>query len=172
MFFTPIRVDSPASIVFPGPSMPTLLLSWKFPKENHLSSIGVSSPLATAGATRSWKSIVLVFCCTVIGAIAQMLIKTGANTITHKGIVDSLIGMVTNLPLFAGYCLYGISMVLLVLALRHGELSQLYPVIALTYVWVCLLSVAVLHEPMNLYKSTGVGFIVLGVAVLGGKVKK
>jgi multidrug transporter EmrE-like cation transporter len=130
-----------------------------------------SSTLPLSGVVpqhrRSWKSIALVFICTLLGAVAQMLIKTGANTITHKSVVDSLLGMFASLPLFTGYCLYGISMVLLVLALRHGELSQLYPVIALTFVWVCLLSIVWLHEPMNVYKVSGVALIVAGVAVLG-----
>ena len=40
--------------------------------------------------------------------------------------------------------MYGVSTVLLVLALRHGELSLLYPVFAMTYVWVTILSVLML----------------------------
>ncbi len=75
----------------------------------------------------------------------------------------------TNLPLFSGYALYGVSTVLMVLALRDGELSMLYPIIALTYVWVTLLSYALLHEPANIYKNVGILTIVIGVAVLGRK---
>jgi len=75
--------------------------------------------------------------------------------------------MLTNLYLLAGYSMYGISTVLLVLALRKGQLSILYPVISLTYVWVTILSVLVLKETMNPWKAMGVGIIVLGVAVLG-----
>jgi multidrug transporter EmrE-like cation transporter len=117
--------------------------------------------------SRSWKSIALVFCCTLIQAAAQMLIKTGANHIQHRSLFDTLIGILTTLPLFAGYSMYGVSMILLVLALRDGELSQLYPVISLTYVWVCFLSVFVLHEPVNVFKVAGILLIVFGVAVLG-----
>lgn len=75
--------------------------------------------------------------------------------------------LLTNLPLFSGYALYGLNTILLVLALREGELSMLYPIIALTYVWVTLLSYALLHEPQNLYKNAGIVTIVIGVAVLG-----
>ncbi len=64
--------------------------------------------------------------------------------------------LLTNLPLFSGYALYGLNTILLVLALREGELSMLYPIIALTYVWVTLLSYALLHEPQNLYKNAGI----------------
>ena len=59
------------------------------------------------------------------------------------------------------------STLLLVLALKDGELSMLYPIIALTYVWVTLLSYALLNEPPNLYKNLGILTIVIGVAVLG-----
>jgi multidrug transporter EmrE-like cation transporter len=63
--------------------------------------------------------------------------------------------------------LYGLSTVLLVIALRDGELSLLYPVIALTYVWVTLLSFLVFHESINPLKMAGIAIIVTGVTVLG-----
>lgn len=88
--------------------------------------------------------------------------KVGAAHIT-----PSFLGLVTNIPLMVGYCLYGINTVLLVLALREGELSMLYPIIALSYVWVTLASYSLLHEHPNFYKNAGIAVIVLGVAVLG-----
>lgn len=109
------------------------------------------------------QAVGLVFCCTLLGAAAQILMKYGANHLSHAG----LLGMITSVPLVAGYCLYGMSTVLLVLALRDGELSLLYPVIALTYVWVTMLSVMLFHETVNLFKLLGVSIIVLGVTVLG-----
>ena len=75
--------------------------------------------------------------------------------------------LITNLPLIAGYALYGINTLMLVLALREGELSVLYPIIALTYVWVTLVSYIRLHEPPNVYKNVGVLAIILGVIVIG-----
>ena len=79
--------------------------------------------------------------------------------------------ILTNLPLFGGLACYGLSTILLVLALRYGELSVLYPIIALTYVWVTILSVGFLGETVNAFKLMGLVFIVLGVAVLGRKDK-
>ena len=66
------------------------------------------------------------------------------------------------MPLVAGYGLYGLNTVMLVLALRDGELSQLYPIIAMTYVWVTLLSYTLLREPPNWYKNIGIATIVIG----------
>ncbi|MFN7993044.1 MAG: EamA family transporter [Bryobacteraceae bacterium] len=126
-------------------------------------SAAISDPLPVSETPAPRQPVALVFCCTILGAAAQVLMKTGANHIPHAGIV----GMLTNIPLLGGYCLYGLSTVLLVLALKDGELSLLYPVIALTYVWVTILSFAVFHERINPFKMIGIVLIVVGVAVLG-----
>lgn len=107
--------------------------------------------------------MVLVFACTVLGAAAQMLMKIGLSHLSHPGVV----GYVTSLPLLAGYGLYGMNTVMMVFALRDGELSILYPIIALTYVWVTILSVLFFHESLNLFKLAGVAVVVAGVAVMG-----
>ena len=109
----------------------------------------------------------MVFLCTLFGAAAQVLIKAGANNLQHAGLAEALLAAMTNVPLMIGYSLYGISTVLLVLALREGELSILYPVIALTYVWVTALSVFIFRESVNVFKLGGIGLIVIGVAILG-----
>jgi uncharacterized membrane protein len=113
------------------------------------------------------QSIALVFCCTVLGAAAQILMKSGAVAVTHPGITGVMLAMFSNPPLMGGYCLYALSTVLLVLALRDGQLSLLYPVIALTYVWVTILSVAFFQETINPFKMIGITIIVIGVGVLG-----
>jgi multidrug transporter EmrE-like cation transporter len=109
------------------------------------------------------QSVALVFCCTLLGAAAQILMKTGANKLAHP----TLLQMATNIPLLAGYGLYGISTMLLVLALRKAQLSVLYPIISLTYVWVTILSVMIFGESINIYKLVGLSIVVCGVGVLG-----
>jgi multidrug transporter EmrE-like cation transporter len=111
--------------------------------------------------------VLLVFACTVLGAAAQILMKIG---MTHFR--PDPIALATNLPLVGGYVLYGLNTLMLVLALKDGELSMLYPIIALTYVWVTLLSYLLLREPPNVYKNIGIATIVVGVAVLGRGGKK
>ncbi|MGI8989650.1 MAG: DMT family transporter [Bryobacteraceae bacterium] len=109
------------------------------------------------------QSIALVFCCTILGAAAQIFMKTGVNQLDH---LDP-IRIVTNLPLLAGYCLYGINTLLLMLALRDGELSVLYPIIALSYVWVAILSIYFFEDRLNPWKIAGIFVIVAGVTILG-----
>ncbi|MGA2599542.1 MAG: hypothetical protein ABSH09_21420 [Bryobacteraceae bacterium] len=126
-----------------------------------------ASPIPIAIVDKRRRSLLLVFLCTLVGAAAQMLIKEGATTVKQPGFLGAVIAMLTNPPLFAGYCLYGLNTILMVLALKDGELSLVYPVIALTYVWVELVSIFVFHEPMNVFKAIGITVIVAGVAVLG-----
>ena len=131
-----------------------------------MTAAGVSAPMR--GLSARQRSILLVMACTLIGAAAQMLIKSGATALPHvDGFAANVVAMLSSTLLLAGYSLYGISTVLLVVALKHGELSMLYPIIALTYVWVAILAVMVLHESLSPLRLAGVIVIVAGVAVLG-----
>lgn len=123
----------------------------------------------------------LVIACTVIGAAAQILIKQGtahlgAGHITLSDVarhprlfVSFSVSIITNFRLFCGYALYGVMTFLMALALKGRELSRLFPIIALTYVWVTLLSLLLLGEHMNFFRAVGIAFIVCGVSVLGLK---
>jgi len=81
--------------------------------------------------------------------------------------IETAAGILTHPALFSGYALLGASTVLFVLALRHGDLSLLYPVLTLGYVWVTILSVVVFQDSMNVFKIAGVAVIISGVAILG-----
>ena len=114
------------------------------------------------------QSVGLVFLCTLFGVAAQYFIKTSGMQLAAL----TPQALITNLPLWTGLSLYGLSTILLILALRDGELSLLYPVISLTYVWVTLLSVLVFHEHLNVYKLAGIAVICSGVALLGRSERK
>jgi multidrug transporter EmrE-like cation transporter len=108
-------------------------------------------------------SVLLVFLCTIIGAAAQVLLKI-ARRASFQHQPDE---MLMNPWLFLRERLVRLSTVLLVLALRKGQLSLLYPVISLTYVWVSILSLLIFKEAMNVYKALGLAIVVAGVAILG-----
>jgi drug/metabolite transporter (DMT)-like permease len=124
--------------------------------------------------------MVVVF--TLLASVAQVLYKMGANALNqipagsvvdvavgslHFAVSAALVAVATNLPMIVGLTLYGIGAVMMVLALQHGELSVLYPIISLSYVWVAILSVLVFHEHLNVYRIAGITVIIAGVAVLG-----
>jgi drug/metabolite transporter (DMT)-like permease len=126
---------------------------------------GSKSNISSDRAAARRKAAILVAACTVFNAAAQLLFKIGMNP---GHFVPSLMGLATDVPLIGAFALYGVFTVAMVLALREGELSMLYPIIALSYVWVTLASYWLLHDTPNLYKNLGVVSIVVGVAVLGG----
>jgi drug/metabolite transporter (DMT)-like permease len=110
------------------------------------------------------RSLLMIVVFTLLAAAAQVLMKFGTN---HLKLHPSLAGLLTDYPLMGGMLLYAVGAALMVVALRHGELSVLYPLISLSYVWVAILSVVVFGEIMNAYKIAGICVIMAGVGVLG-----
>ena len=120
-----------------------------------------------SGAARkqtSLRSIGLVVTCTIFGAVAQILIKFGAADLDSSAFAH---GLLTNWWLLGGLSCLGLNTLLLIVALREGQLSVLYPIIALTYVWVVILSPMFFDDRISLFKAVGVGVIVLGVSLIG-----
>ncbi len=117
-------------------------------------------------------AIGLVFVCTVLGAAAQILLKAGADDHHSSGAVELIVAIFQNWKLFVGYACLGLSTVVLMIAFKYGELSLLYPVIALTYVWVAGLSVLIHKEVVNGFRLAGLVLVVVGVAILGKAGKK
>lgn len=120
------------------------------------------------------KSIYLVLGCTVFAAAAQVLMKFGAghpmpqlDLAKPANWAPLAMAILGNVPLFMGYAMSAGTAFLLILALRDGELSMLYPIIAMTYVWVNLLSMYFFQEKMNLWKGVGIALVIGGVALLG-----
>jgi drug/metabolite transporter (DMT)-like permease len=113
------------------------------------------------------RSILLVVLCTLIGAAAQVFFKLGAGALSGGSPAEIVLHVFTSPALLMGFACYGVNTLLLVLALRKGDLSLTYPVISLTYVWVALLSMLVFHETMNAVKVIGLLIVVVGVAVIG-----
>jgi drug/metabolite transporter (DMT)-like permease len=109
-----------------------------------------------------------MLCGTLVCAAAQVLMKQGAGLLAaNSGMVQTVLAMITNVRLLAGYTLYGVFTAMMTVALRHGELSRLQPIISLTYVWVAFLSVVIFGESVNPYKLAGIVVIIAGVAMLG-----
>jgi multidrug transporter EmrE-like cation transporter len=112
--------------------------------------------------------MLLVLFCTFVNAASQVFIKKGTASLgAHPSMLETAVGIFTQPMLFAGYALLGASTVLFVLALRKGELSLLYPVLTLGYVWVTLLAVFIFQDSINPLKIAGVVVIISGVAILG-----
>jgi drug/metabolite transporter (DMT)-like permease len=116
----------------------------------------------------------MVICCTLFASAAQILLKIGmlhalppVDPVSVSSVIRLLSALATNLPLVIGFCFHGCNALLLILALKEGELSVLWPVYALSYVWVGLLSMHFFGDRMNAWKGAGIALIILGVSLLG-----
>jgi multidrug transporter EmrE-like cation transporter len=107
--------------------------------------------------TKTW-AIWLMVLTTIFTSIAQVLYKLGANKLQFN-----LISIITNIPLIAGMALYILGAVIMIIALKGGEVSALYPVIATSYIWVSLLSMYFFNESLNLLRWTGIFIIIAGI---------
>ncbi|MBU0461166.1 MAG: hypothetical protein KJ574_01130 [Nanoarchaeota archaeon] len=72
-----------------------------------------------------------------------------------------------NGKLYIGALLYAVATIVGLIAYLGGDLSIIYPVCALSYVWICLLSVKYLKEEMNKWKWMGIAAILAGVFLIG-----
>ncbi|HLC49948.1 MAG TPA: EamA family transporter [Candidatus Nanoarchaeia archaeon] len=111
--------------------------------------------------TQLW-AIGLVVLATLIGAFGPILLKKAS---AKK--LSSLRSLMTNHYLFGGVLLYAIGTLLFIPALKGGELSVLYPFVALNYIWVSFLSTKFLGEKMNKFKWMGIMLIIIGVSFIG-----
>lgn len=112
--------------------------------------------------TKPW-AIALVVFFTFLTSAAQILYKMAAQHLSLN-----FMALVTNLPLILGGILYIISAILMIIAFKGGEISVLYPIIALSYVWVSLASPSLFpQDSMNQTKWFGILFIIGGVTFIG-----
>ncbi len=112
-------------------------------------------------ATQAW-AIGLVILATLVGAFGPILLKKASSKKLSK-----ISELATNYSLFGGVALYALGTLLFIPALKGGDLSVLYPFVALSYVWVSLLSVKFLGEKMNKLKWIGIALIIIGVSFIG-----
>ncbi|MDD5086891.1 MAG: EamA family transporter [Candidatus Nanoarchaeia archaeon] len=108
------------------------------------------------------EAILLVLICTFFTSVGQLFLKIGSKNLSFN-----FIELLTNLPLIVGFSFYIIGAVILIFALKNGELSVIYPFIATSFVWVSFLSVIFLKEVMNILKWSGLFVIILGMAFIG-----
>jgi drug/metabolite transporter (DMT)-like permease len=108
------------------------------------------------------KGIIGMVICTLLVAIGQFFLKRGVEIFNL-----SLISIITNYWLIIGLFMYFIASILLIKALKLGDLSVVFPFVSLSYVWVAIGSMLILSEVMTFINWGGILSILLGVFLLG-----
>jgi drug/metabolite transporter (DMT)-like permease len=107
------------------------------------------------------KSILLVFTGGVVGSFGAVFLKLGADKLT-KSLLSYL-----NIQLATGVALYLGSTVFYIMGIKGGQLSVLYPMVSLGYIWTILWSRLFFKESFSKQKFAGLGLILLGVVFVG-----
>ncbi|AJF61369.1 TPA: EamA family transporter [Candidatus Woesearchaeota archaeon] len=107
------------------------------------------------------KGILLALLTTFFTAAGQFFLKDGTGQIPIAGII--------NISLLIGIVLYAGGAVVLIFALRHGELNMIYPMISLSLVWVTLISYFLLNESITPARIAGNALILTGVIFITRK---
>jgi len=105
-------------------------------------------------------SMVLVLFASVVGSFGAVFLKLGAVRLT--GVLSLL-----NWRLLLGVGLYLGSSVFYGWGIRNGQISVLFPMVSLGYVWTMVWARLFFKEPFTRQKFMGLGMILLGVLFVG-----
>lgn len=108
-------------------------------------------------------SIVLVLLASFIGSFGAVFLKSGSAHLRSSSILTLLL----NWRLALGVTFFVISSGFFIVAIKYGELSVLYPMVSLGYVWTMLWSRMFFGEPFTKGKFLGLAMILTGICLLG-----
>ena len=107
------------------------------------------------------RSMLLVFMASVVGSFGAVCLKLGSAKLTRSMMSFA------NRSLVLGVALYLGSSVFYALGIKGGQLSVLYPMVSLGYIWTILWARLFFKEPFTPQKFAGLALILLGVFFVG-----
>ncbi len=110
--------------------------------------------------TTPLSSMGLVFIASLIGSFGAVFLKMGADRLKMG------VRHVISVPAAIGVALFLVSSVFFVLGIRHGELSVLYPMVSLGYIWTMVWSRLFFNEPITRPKYMALGMILVGITMI------
>jgi drug/metabolite transporter (DMT)-like permease len=109
----------------------------------------------------------------LFGVVGQLVLKAGVSSLGPIGLggnrlVATILRVLLQPLVIAGFALYGLGMVCWLIALSQVELGYAYPFISLSYVLILIASRVLFREELSGMKLFGVASICLGVIVIAG----
>lgn len=116
-------------------------------------------------------SLALILTGVLLNAAAQLLLKAGTNAVGHfEFTAGNILPMGMRLALephiLGGMLCYAVSLVVWIMGLSRVPVSVAYPMLSIGYVINALAAWQLFGESLNAQKLIGIGFIVLGVALV------
>lgn len=107
-------------------------------------------------------SIIWVSVGAFIGSLGAVGLKAGS-----KHVELNVRGLLTNWKLGLGIGGYLISTLFYMTGISKGEISILFPMVSVGYIWTMLWSKLFFDEPLTRWKFAGLGLILAGCVLLG-----
>ncbi|MCF7871699.1 EamA family transporter [Candidatus Woesearchaeota archaeon] len=103
----------------------------------------------------------------IIGMIIVSFLGASGITLIKKGIPSkfSLKGFINEWIIYGVAC-YGISTIIFILIIKMADLSVVYPLTSLSYIFVILLAAKFLGEKINKHKWIAIMLIIIGNALI------
>jgi uncharacterized membrane protein len=105
-------------------------------------------------------SMLLVFVASVIGSLGMAFLKMGSAKTTSSPLSYINRHVILGVALFLG------SSVFYAWGIKNGQLSVLYPMVSLGYIWGLWWAKIFFNEPITRDKSIGLGLILIGVTLV------
>ncbi len=106
-------------------------------------------------------SVILVLFGSFIGSFGAVFLKMGADRME-----GGLARLLKNYWLGVGVVLYLLSSIFYMMGVSQGELTVLYPMVSLGYIWAILWARLFFKEPFTMAKIGGLLMIIFGVALI------
>ena len=100
-------------------------------------------------------------------AAAQLFMKIGMDRVGEGSMSWNYLKGFVNWQLGLSLVLYIIGMVIYMFMLNKYDLSKVYPLTSISYIFTMLLAMFFLGEKVNIMGWLGVLFIMLGVGLIG-----
>lgn len=102
-----------------------------------------------------------------LNAGAQIALKYGAGPISKMDLTMGNAGAIGKELLVSGFiwlglAMYGLSVVNWVIILSRVDVSAAYPLLSLGYIVAAVWGYYGFHEPMNAWRISGIGLIIVG----------
>ncbi len=117
-------------------------------------------------------SLTLVLIGVFLNAAAQLLLKAGTNAVGHfefhwQNVLPIGFKLVANPAILGGMACYAISLMVWIMALSRVPVSIAYPMLSIGYLINAIAAWAWFGEALGAQKLLGIGFIILGVWLIG-----
>ncbi len=142
-----------------------------------LKSTSVNQDGIKINTSANVQSIGMVLASVAFGAVGQLTLKAGMNSIVQSYgklqlSVDTLLHMATNPLLIVGIAIFGVSTLLWLFALAKADLSFAYPFLSLTYLAVLIGGAFLFGDKVTLPRVLGFAVIIAGVWIVARSEQK